>query len=143
LCFSATAEKRVAFGYGDQSLSVKETLPFTEEELANLSPEERETRAEEWRKSEKGKAFMRTRRTYGFKLNSDGGFHIDDVESGTYTLQISVHAPPPEDKPWDNGEQIGVVQHEFVVPDMPEGRSDEVLESGRLVLTNPKKAAVD
>ena len=136
--FPATAEKRVAFGYGHQSLSLKQTPPFTKEEIEGMSPEERQKKAEEWRMSDAGKAFMRARRNYGFKLNPDGTFHIDDVESGTYTLQIQVQTPPANPNEW-RGEHVGSVQHEFVVPEMPEGRSDEPLDLGVLTLVVPKK----
>lgn len=67
---------------------------------------------------------------HNFIVNPDGTFRIEDVPAGKYKLQINMsEASAPTQPP---GKPIGWVMHEFEVPKMPGGRSDEPLDIGTL-----------
>jgi len=127
-----SAGKEIDFHYGYQNLQPVRPLPFQGEAWNKLGPEEQQKKHREWMESAEGKAYRRASRNYSFTLNADGTFHIDDVESGTYELHVGLYAPPPGGEPWGRGEQLGTVNHRFVVPETPEGRSDEALDLGNL-----------
>jgi peroxiredoxin len=79
------------------------------------------------------KAQQKQRRNYAVKIEHDGTFRVEDVPAGKYELRISVHEPPVGNQ-CGFGELIGLVTHEFEVPEMPGGRSDEPLDIGNLEL---------
>jgi hypothetical protein len=76
-------------------------------------------------------------RTYPLLFEADGSFVADDVPPGTYELRIRVTKPRARQQftPFDDGEEIGVLVREVVVP---EGK--EPLDLGTLtvaVKSNP------
>ena len=72
-------------------------------------------------------------------IKPDGTFRVDDVPAGAYSLSIRVHEPPTgqQGRP---GDEVGRLSHEFEVPEMPGGRSDEPLDIGTLELKLLKKS---
>ncbi len=70
---------------------------------------------------------------FGFRIETDGSFRVDDVPSGDYTLDFNAYGPPPDDRTY-RGERIGLLSRSFNVPEIPGGRSDEPLELGNLEL---------
>jgi hypothetical protein len=72
---------------------------------------------------------MESHMTYAFTVQPDGSFRIEDVEPGTYDLDVYFSGYSPEEhRP--PAETVASAHHQFVVPQMPAGRSDEVLDLG-------------
>ena len=70
------------------------------------------------------------------KLEADGSFRVDDVDTGTYDLFIMVNEPPRD--PFGVGighEMLATASREVVVSPMPGGRSDEPLDLGAIPVT--------
>jgi hypothetical protein len=130
----ATTEQQITLGYGYNSLQREPTLSATIKRLMSEGTEGAQKKLAEWRNSEEGRTVIRRVRNYGFAVNADGTFHIDDVESGTYTLTIRACKPDPANL-GDYRQTVGAVVHRFQVPEMPGGRSDEPLNLGDLPLT--------
>lgn len=77
---------------------------------------------------------------YSFKVESDGSFRIDDVAAGKYELDLRITDPHPNsmsvaDAPAGFETQIGNVNYDFSVPEMPEGQDDEPLDLGTIKAT--------
>ncbi len=66
-------------------------------------------------------------------FNEDGTFHAEDVPAGDYYLYLHAYEPPASSRT-RRGERIGLLNHHFTIPDMPNGRSDEPFELGELEL---------
>ena len=114
------------------------TQPPFPEGLQTWPAEKRQAWFEEWRKSDAGKAYMklaedeaRTRRTFSCPMNADGTFRIEDIPSGTYTMQASLFQPAKNNNGWPR-EQLGSATAEFTMPEVPGGKSSEVLDVGVL-----------
>lgn len=79
-------------------------------------------------------------RSYGFTLQPDGAFRIEDVPEGTYELMIWVDAPPAA-----IGEAqrsfVGVARRDVTLAPMSEGRVEEPLDLGLLKLITIRSAA--
>ena len=73
-----------------------------------------------WLKSDEGKKYLQATASYTIRIKPDGSFTIADVVAGTYHLRITTKG--------------GAVEHDFTMPDIPGGRSDEPLDLGRLEL---------
>ncbi len=69
----------------------------------------------------------------GFDVNNDGSFRIDDVPAGEYLLYIQAYDLNSQLQ-LSNMEQVGSLSHQFSVPDIPGGRSDQALELGEFEL---------
>jgi hypothetical protein len=84
-----------------------------------------------WLVTEHGRAWQRAQRRIGFNVAADGSFRIGDVPAGTYLLNVSVVVESP-----DSTRHTEELTREFVIPDMPDGRSDMPLDLGliRLVI---------
>jgi peroxiredoxin len=94
------------------------------------------TRPEEWREwntSPEVKAARARHRSYAPQFAANGAFRIDDVPAGEYQLQLMFTEPEAAGNP-GMGRPIGSISKEVVVPEMPEGRSDEPLDLGELKL---------
>ena len=97
-----------------------------------------------WSQSEEGKAFFEAAREaratvkhFSLGLEEDGSFRVEDVPAGAYQLSLSIHKPGGSGM-WSGRRPASAVarlEHEFIVPDMPGGRSDEPLDLGTLDLT--------
>jgi uncharacterized GH25 family protein/peroxiredoxin len=77
---------------------------------------------------------------YSFKIESDGSFRIDDVAAGKYELDLRITEPQRYnmsgiDAPAGFETQIGNVNYNFSVPEMPEGQDDDPLDLGTIKAT--------
>jgi hypothetical protein len=72
-------------------------------------------------------------RQFGFKIEGDGTFRIDDIPAGNYYLYVNAYEPAAEPRAF-RGERIGSLSRHFNIPEMPGGRSDEPLDLGELEL---------
>ena len=79
--------------------------------------------------------------SYAVKVETDGSFRVDDVPAGDYDLDIRVYEPPTGELHMV-GELLGSITHKVVVPEMPDGRSDEPLDLGALELTMFKRVKI-
>ena len=82
----------------------------------------------QWRRSDKGKSFLAR---FAGKLDSEGGFRIEDVPAGNFELRAAIYPPGGPHMP-GRPDPIGSVRHLFNVPDMPGGRNDEPLDLGTI-----------
>jgi RNA polymerase sigma factor (sigma-70 family) len=109
---------------------------------AGLDVDAKQKWYEAWSRSPEGKAYRRAQRWYGLRLEHDGSFRLEDVEAGIYNLLINVNEPPRGPHSVGFGDNLlGSANREVVVPDMPGGRSDEVLDLGSIPLVPAKKMA--
>jgi thiol-disulfide isomerase/thioredoxin len=135
----------INWAYGHNSLSLKMPEPPRPDDINEMTQEEIQAWYESWKNSEEGKAFeearWKKRRNYAVKIEHDGTFRVEDVPADKYQLRISVHEPPVG-RQCGFGELIGWVHHEFDVPEMPGGRSDEPLDIGALELEIAKRLKV-
>ena len=69
----------------------------------------------------------------GFKIEGDGTFRIDDVPTGDYQLSVNAYEPPADPRAF-RGKRIGSLSQHFIIPEMPNGRSDEPMDLGVLEL---------
>jgi len=90
---------------------------------------------ENWYKTTEGKTYLqaheeaqRTTEYYGDIVNSDGTFRVEDIPAGNYVLEVELFRSPQNRQ----AGVIGTVSHEFIIPEMPGGRSDEPLDLGKL-----------
>lgn len=91
---------------------------------------------QEWLKTEEGIAYLAasrkfeaSRKYYPVDVKRDGSFRIEDVEAGTYDLQIRIAASPPGQLYAPNGPQR-TARLKVIVPPMDTGRSDEAMDIG-------------
>jgi len=83
----------------------------------------------------------RKQRRYGFAIQGDGSFRIDNVAPGTYELTLLVFAPPVK-RNYGPGPVIARLKADVTVPPLPEGVAylDEPLDMGTQTLTVIKPA---
>jgi hypothetical protein len=72
-------------------------------------------------------------RQFGFKIEGDGTFRIDDIPAGSYHLYVNAYEPPADPRAF-RGKNIGSLSQHFIIAEMPNGRSDEPLDLGVLEL---------
>jgi beta-lactamase regulating signal transducer with metallopeptidase domain/thiol-disulfide isomerase/thioredoxin len=109
--------------------------PKLPDDWAKMTNEARQTFYDAWRKTPEGQAaekMQREMKWYAVRIEGDNTFRVDDVLAGKYQLSVSVQDPNSENR-W-GGEMIAQGGLNFVVPEMPGGRSDEVLDVGTLEL---------
>ncbi len=87
-----------------------------------------------WAETEEGRNRIRLQRQYGFRIEPDGSFRVEDVEAGTYTMNILVPPNP--------GHPMASIRTEIVVPEIPGGRSDTPLDLGVLKLQFPVRLII-
>jgi peroxiredoxin len=80
-----------------------------------------------WLRTPEGKARRLADRIYSFMPKPDGSFRIEDLPAGTYRLYCNLSGRAPGK---DQIQAIGRVNYEFVIAEMPGGRSDEPLDLG-------------
>ncbi len=105
---------------------------------SGLDNEARQAWYEKWSEREEGKAYRLARRGYCFTLDASGQFRVEDIPAGSYRLHIRVYEAPG-DGTREFDKQIATLSHEFAVPAMPDGRSDEPLDLGVLDLKLDKE----
>jgi len=125
------------------TLTLKLPEPPRPEDFNEMIEPEKRAWNNSWRQSQEGKAYRKMEwekvRSYVVKIDQDGSFRAEDVPAGAYKLQATVGAPPGGAWWWGRsrvsaGQPVfgGTLTHEFEVPDMNEGWSDEPLDLGAL-----------
>lgn len=105
--------------------------PFDQAELREMTREKIQALYEKWMQSPEMRNHQRKR--YLAVIEPDGTFRADDVESGTYTLSVTFHAPPAANQ-CGLGEDVARLTHEFHVPGIPGGQSDKPFDIGSVAL---------
>ena len=115
-------QRRIDWQHGHRTLGTKQPKP----------PRQFESQAEyeEWNNSDEVRRARESYRYYTVIMEPDGRFRIEDVPAGEYSLSIHVTEPP--ETPHGMGKQLGSIQQEVIVPEMPGGRSDEPMDLGEL-----------
>ena len=67
-------------------------------------------------------------RNYPLELNQDGTFRIQDVEAGTYTINLSITSLTTPQGMNSSDSELASGSLEFTVPEMTGGRSNQTLE---------------
>ncbi len=102
--------------------------PITEP--PNMTREQRAAWYKTWSTTEEAKAYMayvENPRSFGFGIERDGSFRIDDVAPGTYDLTLQL-------LDGQRRREIAIAKRTVVVPVIPGGRSDEPLDLGAIEL---------
>jgi hypothetical protein len=98
-----------------------------------MTAAERRIWYENWVLTEEGiayQAYEQNRRIYGFRVERDGSFRIDDVAPGTYELILKPWETPPGRRP------LATATRTVVVAEIPGGRSDIPLDLGAVEMLN-------
>jgi len=93
-----------------------------------------------WNNSPEMRAAIEAQRHYAVIFADDGTFRVDDVPAGKYEVNFYFNEPRNGGVNGSGG-QIGTIRHEFEVPEMSGGRSDEPFDLGTLVLKTTRVAA--
>jgi hypothetical protein len=101
-----------------------------------MTDEQRRSWGQQWLNTEEGKAFQeqsqkkRDIQSFPLSLRPDGSFRVEEMPPGEYELNVLVkHWLTPKSAVWN-----GVLHHEFTVPEIPGGYTDEPLNLGELEL---------
>jgi hypothetical protein len=89
--------------------------------------------------SEAGRARQRLQRSYSIRPEADGSFRIEDVPAGTYTLTVYLGPAVMMVTAGMPAPRTERLTREIVVPEMPDGRSDDPLDLGTITLQAPPK----
>ncbi|HUK83636.1 MAG TPA: carboxypeptidase-like regulatory domain-containing protein, partial [Verrucomicrobiae bacterium] len=128
---------------GEARLTTNVKMPKFDlpDEVEKMTAEERKAWYKKWQQSPEGKAFreaqrraIEQRKNYAVQLQRDGSFRVDDVPEGSYVMNVSL-AEPPKMRQCGPGDEIATVTHEFTMPAIPNGVSDEPLELAALLVT--------
>ena len=111
-----------------------------------MTDEQRRAWFQQWINTDEGRAYKQATKAktetpfYPFALGSDGAFRVEDMPSGDYELYVATHDRFGRETNAPSG-WSGELHHEFTVPEMPDGRSDEPLDLGELQLeqVNPRE----
>jgi peroxiredoxin len=101
---------------------------MTEEERRKVYQEYSERQAVFWRSPE-GRAQQRLQRNYALLFETNGTFHVDNVEPGRYFIYVSLTNP---NRPENYYEHIGSMNKEVTVPPAPTGKPDEAFDVGSM-----------
>lgn len=132
-----TPEKDAKYGWGITAiLPDEENYPFPEG-VDEMSPLQQQTWSDEWKRTAEGMAFIeKSSKWYAVVIDEEGGFRVEDIPSGEYLLSLEMIALATTDQ-WQKFESLGRLTHEFTVPEMAGGRSDQPLDLGDLTLDLP------
>jgi peroxiredoxin len=116
--------------------NVKPPEPKRPDNFDQLDEAARRKWYEDWQKSPEGQAWVKTQQEskyFALKVEPDGSFRVDDVPPGPYAIYIS-----PTERPKDGAsfgtEPLAQANLEFVMPEIPGGRSDQPLDVGTVQL---------
>jgi len=103
----------------------------------SMDPQGRREWREKWLATPEGQAYAkaedeyhRNMKIYNLIVRPEGAFWMEDVPAGKY--QLSIIAGKSAADP--NAGLLGAVSRDFIIPEMPGGRSDEPLDLGKLPL---------
>jgi hypothetical protein len=87
----------------------------------------------EWLATDEGEAYSRSECTLDTNVRPDGRFRIEDVPAGKYRLRAEVREPG-DDIPGTYGPELASIDTEIIIPEVPGGRSDVLLDVGTIEL---------
>ncbi len=91
-------------------------------------------RLRQWSQSADGKAYRQSRRIYRIAVSPDGSFHVNEVPTGTYNLHVQYFEQRVLDSHNTTTVCAAMLETEVVVPEIPDGHSDEPLDLGDMTL---------
>jgi hypothetical protein len=100
---------------------------------------------EAWQSSPEGRAQRAAQgrqRHFTLRVNPGGTFRTEDVPPGTYQMMLVLYGTPAGNQVY--GEPIATATHEFTLPEIPGGQSDEPFDVGPVemkVVPHPKAGA--
>lgn len=99
-------------------------------------PQARQALYREWMATDEGRAYRNAQRSFSAKLNHDGSFRVEDVTAGSYTLLAVVKEPHDRTAPdrFITAKDIAWTFRDVVVPDIPDGHTDEPLDLGEIAI---------
>jgi len=110
-------------------------IPYPEN-FSTLSVEERKAWYAKWAATDEGKKlaaaydkYYDEMRHYTVAVAADGSFHTEEVLAGSYVLTLDIRRPSG-----NHDDVLASGSKDFVVPAIPGGVSDEVLDLGEVVL---------
>jgi RNA polymerase sigma factor (sigma-70 family) len=92
-----------------------------------LSSGEQDARTSEWEQSADAKAYNQERCPIDFRITADGAFTVPDLPAGAYRVVVASWTGAPV-----KSQMVSRGQAQIVIPEMPRGRSDEVLDIGEV-----------
>lgn len=99
-------------------------------QLRGATKEERIKEYQKWITTDAGKAYdawQKDRRSYAFRIETDGSFRIDDVTAGTYDIFVAVLDSYANDR-----KTLAEAERIVTVPEMEGGQSVEPLDLGTI-----------
>ena len=111
--------------------------PNLPEHAKTMSREQFQTFWKDWWESREGRVHLAKLRAgrvrYGFPVQADGSFRVEDIPAGEYLLTVDVfelnHGPS-----WGPGPRLGQIRHKFTIPGLPPGTGKEALTLSELRL---------
>ncbi len=91
-------------------------------------------RLRQWSKTEDGKAYWRARRIYRIAVSPDGSFRANEVPTGIYNLHMQYYEQRVLDSHQTMTACVAMLETEVIVPEIPDGHSDEPLDLGDMTL---------
>jgi hypothetical protein len=103
----------------------------------SMDPQGRREWREQWLATPEGQAYAkaeeeyhRNMKIYNLIVRPDGAFRMEDVPAGKYQLSIVARTSAAD----PNAGLLGIASRDFIIPEMPGGRSDKPLDLGKLPL---------
>jgi len=85
-----------------------------------------------WSQTEEAKKWARAQHSHPVAIAADGSFRVEDVEPGTYVLNVTLRIPNPA-QPVGPSRSFQITK-EFVIGEMAGGRSDTPQDLGTLTI---------
>ena len=135
---------------GGASVRTNVRMPKLEvpDEVEKMTMEEQKAWYEKWKESPEGKAFLEEQdraikqiKEFAVRVEEDGRFRADDIPAGTYTLNITL-TDLPKGRQCGPRDEIAAVTHEFTMPPIPGGVSDEPLDLATLTAARVNQVKV-
>lgn len=124
-------------GDGRFSTKIEFPKPPLPGNWGSLDQQARRDWHEKWSNSDEGREYLKAqeeaqsaRKYFSLVIGPGGSFRVEDVPAGRYELRIQVLTSR-------NDPRAGLaasLTHEFIIPEMPGGRSDKPLDLGKLTL---------
>ena len=106
-----------------------------------LTPEGAQIPANQWSESDAGKAYLQVRRIYRITVSPNGSFRVNEVPAGTYNFHVDYFEMRTLDSQGRNKmfTLTARLATEVIVPEIPDGHSDEPLDLGSFELKSVLK----
>jgi beta-lactamase regulating signal transducer with metallopeptidase domain len=133
----AELKGKVNWAYANSSVMTKVDfkMPKRPDNWVDMTIADRQKWHEDWMKSPEGVAMQKRQQDakhFAARITGDGTFRIEDVPAGTYTFNMHLTDASSPNK--FGGEPLAHANHEFVVPEIPGGQSDEPFDVGAIPL---------